>query len=201
MVLHPVGPLPTSTYWRRRLVLLASLVLVVLLTRSCVGGGAEKRTGTHPTPSPTVGVTHSPTPRPTGTGAAGPVSCRDGALTLTTSTDAGQYKVGATPRITLTVTNVSAHSCRRDLGDGALTVLVYSGSDRIWSSDDCSTAKGVSLQTLSTGARLQTTTTWNGKRSAPGCGGSKAQARPGTYTVRAKIDTLESTTSVIRISS
>jgi hypothetical protein len=39
MALHPVGPLPASTYWRRRLVLLLGIVLVVLLVRSLLPDG------------------------------------------------------------------------------------------------------------------------------------------------------------------
>jgi hypothetical protein len=197
MVLHPVGPLPASTYWRRRLVLLVVLVAVVLLVRSCAGGGSEKAGGAA-SPTPTPVVTHSPTPAPTAPPAAGPVGCSDKALTLTTSTDAGQYGVGATPRITLTVKNVSAAACRRDLG--SLELTVYSGPDRIWASDDCAPRAGVSVQTLGAGATLQTTKTWNGKRSARGCAGDRAQAKSGTYTVRAHVGTLVSTVSVFRIS-
>ena len=200
MVLHPVGPLPVATYWRRRLVLLVALVVLLLVARSCVGGGAD-RSGTTPTPTPTVRTTHSPSPRPSPTRAAGPVACDDGALELTTATDAKQYQAGATPRITLTVKNVSSATCRRELGDSALEVLVYSGSDRIWSSDDCNAQPGTAVQALRPGATLETTKTWDGKRSAQGCSDPRREASPGTYTVRAHVGTLTSKISVFRISS
>ena len=203
MVVQPVGPLPASTYWRRRLVLLVVLLLVVFVAKSCVGGGGSSPTGagSHPTPSATTHPTRTASPRPTTTRATGPVTCADSALTLTPSTDAPQYTVGATVRVTVTVKNVSAVGCRRDLGGGALEVLVYSGPDRIWSSDDCSSDKGSSVQTLAPGGSLQTTVSWAGKRSARGCTGSKAEAKPGTYTVRARLGTLHSGATVFRLRS
>jgi len=201
MVLHPVGPLAPATYWRRRLVLLVVLVALALVAKSCVGGGTEKAGSTTPTPTPTVRVTHSPSPRPSPTRAAGPVACPDSAMTLSTSTDAATYVAGATPRITLTVKNVSSATCLRDLGESAVEVLVYSGNDRIWSSDDCHALTGRAVQTLQAGASLETTKTWDGKRSARGCTGARTPARPGTYTVRAHVGTLTSKITVFRISS
>jgi hypothetical protein len=200
MVLHPVGPLPASTYWRRRLVLLLLLVALALVARSCVADGSDKKNASaNPTPSVSSRATQQPTPRPSVTRAAGPVTCADSALTLTASTDAPQYPAPSTVKITLTVKNVSSSTCRRDLGNGVLEVLVHSGADRIWSSDDCATDKGVAVQTLRPGASLETTVSWSGKRSARGCTGSKADARPGTYTVRARVGTLRSAVIVFRL--
>jgi hypothetical protein len=202
MVLQPVGPQPASTYWRRRLLLLVVLVLVVLGAKSCVGGGSSPTgAGSHPTPSVTTHPTRTASPRPSATRATGPVTCPDSALTLTPTTDVPQYTVGSTVRVTVTVKNVSSAGCRRDLGGGALEVLVYSGPDRIWSSDDCASDQGRSVQTLPPGGSLQTTVSWAGKRSARGCTGSKAQAKPGTYTVRARLGTLHSGATVFRLHS
>ena len=202
-MLQPVGPLPASTYWRRRLVLLAVLVLLLLVAKSCVGGGA-KGTGATPQPTgsprPSATATQTPSPRPTAVRTA-PVTCRDGALTLATSSDAKQYTVGATPRLTVTVKNVSGSACTRDLGGGAVEVLVYSGADRIWSSDDCGADEGVSVQTLTAGASLETSVLWPGKRSAKGCPTDRPAAKPGTYTVRARVGTLRSTVTVFRLTS
>src|SRR5205085_2353057 len=57
MALHPVGPLPASTYWRRRLVLVVALVVLVLVARSCVGSSGSK-------PSPRANVTPTSTRHP-----------------------------------------------------------------------------------------------------------------------------------------
>ena len=197
-MLHPVGPLPASTYWRRRLVLLVGLVVLALLLRSCAGGGAKPVShGSTPTPTPTPSVTASP--RPSATVVAGPLTCPDSALTLTAVPGTPTAPAGSTVRFTLTVRNTGSVACRRDLGGGALEVLVYSGTDRIWSSDDCSTDKGRSVQMLAAGGSLESTVSWVGKRSAAGCPKDEPVARRGTYTVRARLGTLRSGRSVFRL--
>ncbi|HTL24248.1 MAG TPA: hypothetical protein VL281_09485 [Mycobacteriales bacterium] len=200
MVLHPVGPLPASTYWRRRLVLLVGIVVLVLLLRSCVGGGAKPVShGSTPTPTPTASASSHPSPTATPTRAAGPLACPDTSLTLTAVPGTPTAPAGSTVRFTLTVRNTGSVACRRDLGGGALEVLVYSGTDRIWSSDDCSTDKGRSVQTLAAGGSLESTVSWAGKRSAAGCPKDEPVARRGTYTVRARLGTLRSGRSVFRL--
>lgn len=204
MVLHPVGPLPASTYWRRRLVLLVGLVVLALLLRSCAGGSpkpAAHRTTPSATPSPSASprATPSATASPTPTRAAGPLTCADAALTLSAAPAAPTAPAGSTVRFTLTVKNTGSVACRRDLGGGALEVLVYSGNDRIWSSDDCGTDKSVSVQPLPAGGSLQSGVSWLGKRSARGCPKDQPVARPGTYTVRARVGTLRSGASVFRL--
>lgn len=194
MVMHPVGPLAPATYWRRRALLLALLVVLVLVLRSCVGGDDPKRTagaGNSPTPTHSVTRTVAPSTAPSPARPNGPVTCSDAALRLTTRTDARSYATDVRPRITLTVTNVSRSTCRRDLGGRALEVLVYSGEDRIWSSDDCSTDTTAAVQTLKAGQVLESTVTWARTRSAKGCPTGRPEARPGTYVVRARLGTLQ----------
>jgi hypothetical protein len=197
-LLHPVGPLPAATYWRRRLVLLLGVVVLVLLVRALLpGGGGGNPTRSSATPSPSPTQTRAATARPTATASTG--TCRDSALTLTVAPEAGQHVAGRPVRFTVTVTNTSHATCRRDLGGRVLEVLIKSGSDRIWSSDDCSTDHTSSLQPLRPGASLQTTVTWQGHRSSPGCPSAAPDARAGTYTVRARLATLRSAAAVLRL--
>lgn len=203
MVMHPIGPLAASTYWRRRVVLLIGVLLLLVLAKSCAGGDSPTKSTATPTPtaSTPTGSTPTPTPSPTvkpvRTPAAG--SCADGALTLTTTTDADAYAVGGTPKITLVVKNTSAAACRRDLGAGAVELLVFSGQDRVWSSDDCNPGKAVAVATLAPAGSQSVVKTWTGTRSKPGCAGTKAQARPGTYRVMARVGTLRVEGAVFRI--
>jgi hypothetical protein len=199
MVLHPVGQLPASTYWRRRLVLLVGLVLLVLVLRSCAGGGDPKPASHQVRPSATPSASASTSARPTPTRAAGPLTCADAVLALTATPVAGTAPAGSTVRFTVAVKNTGSVACRRDLGGGALEVLVYSGSDRIWSSDDCSTDKGRSVQLLPAGGSLESSVSWAGKRSARGCPADQPVARRGTYTVRARLGTLRSGAAVFRL--
>ena len=196
MVLLPVGPLPASTYWRRRAVLVGVLVALVLLVRSCAGDEGGSPTAA-PTPTPSVSAAARPSPSPTRP--AGPVTCPDTGLRLTTRTDARSYPAGTTPKITVTVTNTSSSTCRRDLGGRALEVLVYSGADRIWSNDDCDPDTAGAVQTLRPGATLETSVNWSRVRSARGCPTPRPEARPGTYVVRARLGTLQAQRTVFAL--
>jgi hypothetical protein len=199
--MHPVGPLPASTYWRRRAVLLVLVVLLLLVLRSCAGGGGGSPEGsaTTPTPSPTSTATATPvrsaSPRPTVTApavAAGG-ACPDSALRLVVATDASTYAVGATPRFTLTVTNTGAAACTRDLGSKVVSLRVVSGTARTWDSDDCTDGSDSAPTRLAPGvARQVVTLPWSGKRSQPGCPTPREQAGAGTYQVSGTVGTLTS---------
>jgi len=205
VAMHPVGRLPASTYWRRRGALALGVVLVVLLVRSCTGGAsAPTRSALSATPRP--GATPAatslarPTATPVRTASAAPAApptqapamagCPDAALSLVSSTDQPSYAVGAAPALTLVVRNSGSVRCRRDLGSGIVELRVLSGSDRIWSSNDCSTGRGSDLRTLAPGESRSVQLTWSGLRSQPGCAGDRAQARAGTYTLVARVGSL-----------
>nr|UXE44629.1 hypothetical protein Hi04_10k_c2835_00034 [uncultured bacterium] len=201
MVMQPVGPLPASTYWRRRLVLLLVLLVVLLLLKSCVGGrGRAHPTAAGSTPSPTATSRPSPSAAPVVTHPAGPTTCPDRALTLTATASPQPAAAGGRISFVVTVKNTGSASCHRDLGGGALEVVVHSGADRIWSSADCSTDHSASVQTLAGGGSLQTTVSWLGTRSAPGCSGARAVAKPGTYTVQARLGTFQGAVTVFLLS-
>lgn len=205
MVLHPVGPLAPSTYWRRRAVVLGVLVALVLVLRSCAGGddgspAAGPGPGSSVTPSRAPATTTgSPRPSASPTRPGAPGTCSDRALQLTTRTDARSYPAGVAPKVTVTLTNRSGTTCRRDLGGRALEVLVYSGEDRIWSTDDCRPDTTASVQTVRAGKSLETSVTWPRTRSAKGCPANRPAAQPGTYVVRVRLGTLDGERTVFRL--
>jgi hypothetical protein len=120
-------------------------------------------------------------------------------LHLTVTSDAKTYPVGSSPRFVLRVANTSSRPCRRDLGGKPLEQRVYSGEDRIWSSDDCGDTTTSSVQTIAAHSYLETTMTWPGTRSRPGCSGAKAKAQPGTYFVRLSVGTARTSGAVFRL--
>ena len=199
MVLQPVGPLPASVYWRRRLVLLGGLVVLALLLRSCAGGDSPTAKLPEAKATPSASPTASPTPAPTRPPATAAGLCADGVVELTTSTDAASYPVGSSPKITLTIVNTGTTPCRRDVGGAAVELRVVSGSDRVWSSDDCSLGQVSSVEELKPGVAKTVVKTWPGVRSAPQCGGSKAQAKNGTYRVVARVGTKQLEGAVFRL--
>ncbi|MQA78379.1 MAG: hypothetical protein GEV10_07860 [Streptosporangiales bacterium] len=93
---NPSGPLPASTYWRRRLVIIGVLLAVVAgVVWACANnsGAEQKPTGAAGTPTdiPTVPadtVSPTPTPTPTGTGTTGTGEPTGTATTGTTSAKA-----------------------------------------------------------------------------------------------------------------
>ncbi|MCW2543045.1 MAG: hypothetical protein JWM40_597 [Frankiales bacterium] len=192
MALNPVGPLPAATYWRRRAVIVLAVLAVLLLGRSCLGGSS----GGNQAPSkPKPSASPSKTAAPSG---AAPAACPDSAIKAEASTSESTYAIGSKPKLTLVISNTSSTACTRDMGSGAVEFIVFSGEDRVWSSDDCGSSTGASVVTLAPGARKEVTFTWAGKRSKPACAGSHEAAKPGTYRVVGRAGTLTSSGAVFR---
>ena len=200
MALHwrPVGPEPAPTYWQRRAVVMVAVLLLLLFLRAVLtgAGGADDRvtaTPSTPQPSPSAGAAASagpsgsplPSPSPSSTPCAPP------ALTATATTERDGYPVGGRPVLVLTVTNTGPTPCTRDLGQGAVELLVVSGADRIFSSDDCAPGGPAKPVVLAPGEKSVTRLTWAGRRSQPGCTGDKAEAQAGTYRVSARLGDLQ----------
>ncbi len=206
MTLQPVGPLPASTYWRRRLLLgLLAVIGLLLLLKACGGSDDPALVSAGPTPSPSASPTTaapsaSPSPSPSPTVPAAPSVCGDAALKVTAESDAKAYKSGAAPRFTLTVTNTGPVPCRRALGPEVVELRVFSGEDRIWSSDDCNKAKGQGVLLLAAGEARALTVQWPGKRTKPDCVIGKV-AQPGTYRVSARVGPILRQGSIFRITS
>lgn len=210
MALHwrPVGPEPASTYWQRRAVVATGLVLVLALGSSLLTGGSddpdELAQMPRPTPSATAGGPSAPAvPGSSATPGASPSAavaiCQPEALRIEALADADSYAVGATPRLTLRVTNTGTSPCTRDLGQAAVELVVFSGRDRIWSSDDCAPGGPKDVTTLEPGKAVSQRVTWNGRRSRPGCEGDTAQAAPGTYRVQGRVGQLREQGAVFRL--
>ncbi|HEY9293683.1 MAG TPA: hypothetical protein VIP98_20590 [Microlunatus sp.] len=66
------------------------------------------------------------------------------------------------------MTNRSAQSCAFDLSSDNYELKVYSGTDRIWSTDDCARLVPDRQQTLKAGQTADWKISWNGKRSQHG---------------------------------
>jgi hypothetical protein len=206
MPLHwrPVGPEPESTYWQRRALAAAALVAVLVLLTALLSGGDEApdRLAGAPaspaaaTPAPTLGP-GLPSPAPSPTAAA---ACAGAALKVEPAVGEDSYRVGTSPRLTLSVTNTGPAPCTADLGSAVVELLVFSGSDRIWSSDDCSKPGPADVTTLAPGKPVVQRVVWDGRRSRPGCTGDKERAQAGTYRVAGRVGQLRAQGEVFRLS-
>lgn len=207
MALHwrPVGPEPASTYWQRRAAVAAAVLVPLVLLTTLLGGDDEADTlagapstetaapSLAPTPGPTPQVSAAPTP----TAPAVPI-CQPDALKISADADKEAYPVGASPRLSLSVTNTGAAPCTRDLGQAAVELLVTSGKDRIWSSDDCNPGGPKTVTTLQPGKAAVQRLSWDGRRSRPGCTGAKERAAAGTYRVSGRVGQLRVEGDVFR---
>lgn len=204
MATQPMGPLPASTYWRRRVAVLVAVLLLVLVAAKACGEDDKGSLATRTTPTPRPSVPAASAASAAGPSTAAPASptvvpaCGDAALQVIVESDAEAYPTGAAPRFTLSVTNTGSQSCRRALGPDAVELRVFSGEDRIWSSDDCSKGTGQGILTLAPDEARQLTVQWPGKRTKPGCDTGET-AQPGTYRVSARVGDIVRQGSIFRI--
>jgi hypothetical protein len=165
------------------LVVLVGGVLGVVALAGAIAGDGRPEQAASGTPSPTPSASPSPTAS-VGPGYQ-PVACTSSALgiTDTTATAAGTVAPGAPVPFDLVVTNTGSVPCLVDAGAASLGVILYSGTDRIWSSLDCPPegAAAERRMLLDVAATVELSTSWDQKRSAPGCPEGQQAALPGAY--------------------
>lgn len=197
-MLHPVGEHAPSVYWRRRVLLLAAvlLALVSLYAIFVRGGGnqAPKADGAFttagnsesstPAGSPSASST-APSSSPASSPVGAPKTCSASQLAISAASDARSYPAGAKPKVALVVTNRGPAPCVQDLSDSQIELRVYNGSARVWGSHDCLIQPGTSLATLPVGQQIRREVEWSGLSSRPGCAGVRTRVAAGNYTVYA----------------
>jgi hypothetical protein len=201
---RPVGTREPQVYWRRRVVALVALVVVVaLLVWGVTSAIGALRGGDEPTAEGGTAVQDPVTepvtePQPSadpsaGTAESAPAegevpACAAPALVVAPTADATSYALGATAKVGMTITNTGPAPCTMDAGSAALELLVVSGSDRIWSSDDCQTDAQSRPTTVEPGEAgvLASSVEWTLVRSAEGCANGLPALKAGTYQLTAR---------------
>ncbi|TQM15802.1 hypothetical protein [Pseudonocardia kunmingensis] len=132
----------------------------------------------------------SPVPSPAPVPPTGPVACTNEMLAVAAEVDRPEHRVGERPLLRLVVTNVSDQPCVRDLDPERQEIVVWSadGSERLWSSNDCSNAQGVDLRTLVPGQPVASSVRWAGRTSEPGCPLERSTVPAGDYRVMSRVD-------------
>lgn len=192
--LVPKGPETARTYWLRRvavLLLVAALIAVVgqLIKpddrRSAQAGQSSPAASPNPaTPSPTVDPSSATAPK---TGVPQPElpppACDPQALGLQidgpspVAVDAGSAEF-----VVRLQTDLAA--CDLNLADHPISLVITSGTDRIWASDDCTDWRPTGVLQLTQGAEQQVGFGWPVRRSS-GCELVDAQLGAGTYVATA----------------
>jgi hypothetical protein len=87
----------------------------------------------------------------------------------------------------LSLMNTGAATCLVDVTAANFELKIYSGRDRIWSSDDCSTSVKTIHQNLSTQKSVNWQLAWNGRRSRKDCQSRMEIPKAGTYFATAQL--------------
>ena len=209
-VVHPVGPEEPQVYWRRRLMIgLAALVTLVVVISSFTGGDEPVPVAASAVPtaeavvaapesSPTpTAVVASPTPevlQPTAQPTVPVVAegeCSDADTSIRVVVDRETTAVGEGVHINMIVKNVSATTCKRDVGSGANEVTVISGPALIWSTDHCNPNTDKDLVELAPGQEWSVKVVWIGKQTSTGCKVTN-MADPGAYWAHGRNSSLNS---------
>jgi hypothetical protein len=137
-------------------------------------------------------ATHSPAPTI--------AKCTASALKVTLTVDHSVFAAGADPHFVLTVSNVGKTACQVDVGTANRGFLVTSGTDRIWSSLDC-TKNSANVVTFKPQDTVSYAKDWVRQRSSTGgCAAKGVDARAGTYVVQAHLGDLVTRKAVFRLS-
>jgi hypothetical protein len=132
----------------------------------------------------------APAPTPVQVPATGPVPCTNAMLGVGAEVERPDHRVGEHALLRLVVTNISDQPCVRDLDAARQEVVVWSVDivQRLWSSNDCSTAVGPALRTLVPGQPAVYSVRWAGRTSAPGCPVDRTVVPAGSYQVMTRVD-------------
>ena len=212
MSLRPVGNLPASVYWRRRVLVVIPLVALVVLTfyvalspggkndstspvASTSSLSSPPATSSSPAASPTTSTSPTPTTSapPSSAPATAVAACVATSLQVAAVTSAKSYKVGTEPVLSLQVTNTGMKPCTQDLADGQIVLTVYNGDARVWGSHDCKIEPGTDVSTLSPNRPVKLSITWTGTSSVPGCKAQRVRVAAGTYTLKASLASITGT--------
>lgn len=137
------------------------------------------------TPSSTPSNTPSTTPSstPSSTASTGVRACNNSDISVVATTNKISYPVGATPNLQLRISNTSSTACRRSVGSGANELIVYQGTTRFWSSNDCNPGGGQDTVTISAGQTYSVSFNWPAIASSVNCPANPATATAGAYSL------------------
>lgn len=189
---RPPTRLPSSVYVRRRVTAIAVLVMVVavgwlafraLTTETAsdppgtaAGAGEDKGTesgaGAQDGSSP-----NAATPDPA------TVACTQADLDITLTPDPFDVASDATPKFVVTVDHVGTQPCLLTASADTTTLLIESGTDRVWFSGDCPAEKPLINKelVLGPGDQKQLSVAWPKIRSTDGCGAAGSAPASGYY--------------------
>jgi hypothetical protein len=197
---HPVGPQPSSVYWRRRLIVLIGVIaVVVVVVLIVIRPGASNGEPVKKAPT----ATHTPaaaasTSIPTSSTSASGQPCKPADVKIEAVTDKAVYAAGELPQLSVALTNTGTTPCTIDAGTAQQVFTITSGSEVYWKSTDCQTDKVDAEVSLEPGKTIssQAPITWDRTRSDPStCQASREQvpAAGASYHLETTVSGIKST--------
>jgi hypothetical protein len=190
----PVNPV----FRRRRLVVGGVLLLVIVIAvggfmamASIINGGGSSGGGPAPDATSTTAGDQAPGPvqssatataaadasaTPSATPSEG-AGCQQNLIAVTADTDKQSYGAADKPLLTLKVTNNNKVPCEVNIGTSQMEFLITSGSDRIFSSQDCQADSTDLMKTIAPGKSETANFPWQRNRTVQGC--DSVEAKPG----------------------
>lgn len=148
-----------------------------------------------PAGAPSASTTTTTKPKASGTASAKPakptkvpiLACPADQLraTLTGKT---RLKPKKSNTFVISLINGSGQTCRLAVNGANFELKIYSGTDRIWSSDDCSKAVKKINKTVRAERAVAWRMTWDGRRSRDDCKRRPEIPKAGTYFATAQYD-------------
>lgn len=152
----------------------------------------EGTTAPTPTATPPPAPTTPPPP-------AEPGPCPDAAIGITVGSELGTYPGGSRVRMDMSVTNVGAVPCLRDLDIAGQTWGLFAADGtRLWGSNDCYPAESApNVVLLAPGQAAPFSIIWSGQGSEETCTAPRQVLGPGSYVLRGYLNTILSPDAVL----
>ena len=174
------------------------------------GGPSLPAPGDLSSQQPTLGDGVGASGAPNGQGQAGTnanvtaptgATCADAEMSVIPAPASTTVRRGTPVAIRLTIKNISARTCSRDVGADPQEIYIDRGPRKYWSSDTCSTARSSDVRQFPPGAERQYIVTWNGRQSSKCVGGQAAGPAPipGQYEIRGRLGTKVSDPVILTI--
>ncbi|MGI8522627.1 MAG: hypothetical protein ACR2K3_04860 [Nocardioides sp.] len=209
-IVRPAGNRPGGVYWRRRLFLLALVLLLLWAARHFTGGddpgASAPASGTAGTSPATTTATPAASPSGgNGTRAGGdlpsrgkrrsPVTvalgqsyggCNTDQVMVRPAVPDGSYAGEPVP-VELTMSTTAKMACTLDLSSSRLLVAIVGNDDdaTVWESNTCPDALPTSTVQLDPTWSTVVAMTWSGRESGARCRTDAPLVDPGAYTVKA----------------
>ncbi|WP_156155842.1 hypothetical protein [Demequina phytophila] len=183
----PVGNQPSEVYWRRRIVLLVALGVVValgwLIVSALSSDGAKADPSAKPEAVSSSSTSPEPTESTTATASHEVGACAKDAIEVSMAANPANVPADTQPKFDVTIDQNGDVPCVLDATGDNTRLVITSGDDRIWSSADCPAEQALIGKEwlLDAGASKDVQVAWPRIRSAEGCAATDQAPGAGTY--------------------